>query len=412
MLTYDTPRALRPLFHLILFVKEVDVLLLTVRLAVMFTHRTPIRIFGALILSTVQFINCAQSSADNKIDEPEYLSGIKTSLGLLGQAANRNGSGISVGPNNLPVVAFTDANGAPMRAHAFRHITATSWEDLAYPSDGDVNEVDIAVDQLNNAIAIFPDSTNSHKVTIRKTGPVNLGAYSGSTNTSNTHIRIPSDNLPVIVFRDPASGDRAHVMKWQSGLVWTDLGYASTNSATGITLDLTSDGKPVVGYLDNALNRPRVAIWNSGVSWTDLGIPKDVNVDMSGCNSLVVDKKTNRPIVNFEEVSAGYKARVMRWVTGTTWEDLGFGSTGEGNCAPMAIGADGKPLVLSRDGGTTNFLHLMKWQAATSWKDFGTLNSSEPYSFGIAVAPNKSVYVTFANFSGTNMNQQQVWRID
>lgn len=366
----------------------------------------------AVVICISPFFHCASSASDASEQASEYLTGSKTSLGTLGQAAHTNGTGIAVGSNNLPVVVFTDANAVPIRAHAYRHLTSTSWTDLSYPSDGDVSEVDVAVDQLNEAFAIFPDGTNSNKATVRKTGPINLGAYPNSTNTSNTKIKIPSDNLPVIVFRDTDNGGRAHVMKWQTGLAWTDLGYASVNTASGITLDLTSDGKPVVGYLDGTLNRPKAAIWVSGTSWTDLGIIKDTNVDMSGCNSLVVDKNTNRPIVNFEEISAGYKARVMRWVSGTTWEDLGFGSTGEGNCAPMAIGSDGKPLIFSGDGGTTNFLHLMKWQSGTTWKDFGTVNSSEAYSIGIAIAPNRSVYVTFANFNGANMNQQQVWRID
>jgi hypothetical protein len=70
----------------------------------------------------------------------------------------------------------------------------------------------------------------------------------------------PVDNKPVIAFLDVQNGNKAHVMKWSTGQIWTDYGYPGTGSGYySWWVGTTSAGKVFVVYSD-ADNAGRVRV--------------------------------------------------------------------------------------------------------------------------------------------------------
>jgi hypothetical protein len=180
----------------------------------------------------------------------------------------------------------------------------------------------------------------------------------------------PSDNKPVVVFRDMTVG-RPHVMKWDSGTTWTDLGFLTTGigDQQSITIDPT-DNKPVVIFTENTSGgKARVKKWDSGTTWTDLGFP---STGFGANPSITIDPSDNKPLVVFRDGFYGYKVQVKKWDSGTTWIDLGFPSTGVGYTPSIAIDhSDNKPVVVFIDVDNGKKAHAMKWDSGTTWTDLG-----------------------------------------
>ncbi len=58
---------------------------------------------------------------------------------------------------------------------------------------------------------------------------ISMGSPGVGWNTSFAIAIDPSDNKPVVVFRDMAVG-KPHVKKWSSDTTWIDLGFPSLDS--------------------------------------------------------------------------------------------------------------------------------------------------------------------------------------
>jgi hypothetical protein len=229
-----------------------------------------------------------------------------------------------------------------------------------------------------------------------------LGSLGEGWGTRRAMVIDPSDNKPVVVFRDMANGGRPHVKKWSSGTTWTDLGFltAAHGDHPSITID-PSDNKPVVVFVDNVNNaKARVMKWSSGTSWTDLGFPS--TGDCRGWwrpPSITIDPSDNKPVVVFVDLDNNHVPQVKKWSSGTTWTDLGFPSTGVGEYPSITIDpSDNKPVVVFVDNNIGGRAHVMKWSSGTSWTDLGFPSTGEATLTTITIDPlDNNPIVVFVN---------------
>ncbi len=242
---------------------------------------------------------------------------------------------------------------------------------------------------------------------------ISMGSPGLGWNTASSIAIDPSDNKPVVVFRDMVDG-RPHVMKWDSGTTWTDLGFLTTafGDHPSLTID-PSDNKPVVVFVDNLSNgKARVKKWDSGTTWTDLGFPS--TGDCRGWwrpPSITIDPSDNKPVVVFVDADNGWKAQVKKWDSGTTWTDLGFPSTGVASYPSIVIDpSDNKPVVVFVDAANGEKTHVKKWSSGTSWTDLGFASTGVTSSTVIAIDPsdNKPV-VAFVDNPTTPKVQVKKW---
>lgn len=224
--------------------------------------------------------------------------------------------------DNKPVVVFSDGENGN-RAHVMKWAAGTNWTDYGFASsDTSGLYASIAVDPSDNnpVVAFIEGGTHRARVVKRvENGSwTDLGYASPDIATHTSIVIDPSDNCPIVAFTEGQYGmdiDRARVSKWSGSLVWTDLGYVSTGEALEpcIVLD-PKDNKPIVATQDRSAGAAVIHVlkWNSGTSWIDLGSPDEGQESIS----LTVDPADGKPVVAFRG------GGVYKWLGGTQWTDL------------------------------------------------------------------------------------------
>ncbi len=255
--------------------------------------------------------------------------------------------------------------------------------DLGSPGEGACTLKDLALDPSDNKPVVAHRELNPpYAIHVKKwsTGTTwtDLGPSPPIYGESEAIAVDPSDSNPVLSFVDYDNGWNVHVLKWSSNTTWTDLGFPSTAGAGGwngipsVIID-TVDNRPLVAFCDDSNDgRIRVKKWLSGTTWTDYGFPS------SGPGAfpwMVVSPSDNKPVVVFSDQDNGDRARVKKWSSGTTWTDLGFLSTSPVASATGIVldPVDNKPVAGVTEGviGSDTFLHILKWSSGTSWSDMG-----------------------------------------
>jgi hypothetical protein len=220
--------------------------------------------------------------------------------------------------DNKPLVAFgDDDNGG--KIHVMKWSYATSWNDLGLVSTGEGHYPTIAVDPSDNKpIVVFVDLANGEMAHVMKwsyaTSWNDLGFPSAGVTTGTVIAIDPSDYKPVVAYVDWPGGINSdlgayiHVKKWSSGTSWTDLGILSQrwSDNPSITID-PSDNKPVVVFRDwennvGPGNFIHVKKWSEGTSWIGLGYPSE---GPSVLSSIAIDPSDNKPVVMYADAWEG-----------------------------------------------------------------------------------------------------------
>ena len=68
----------------------------------------------------------------------------------------------------------------------------------------------------------------------------------------------PSDNMPVVVFVDDTSTSqyRVRIIKWSSGVTWTDLGYMGSGQGGSPSLVVDPSDNRVIAVFQDADSNP------------------------------------------------------------------------------------------------------------------------------------------------------------
>jgi len=300
-----------------------------------------------------------------------------TSLGFLSDGLVWSTSIAVSTSDNKPVVVFSDYVNMS-KAHILKWDTGTTWNDLGFASSEIASLTSIAIDPSDSKpIVAFQDPSYSRRVHVLKwdTGTTwdDLGFVSFDEAWFISLAIDPSDNKPIIHFRDSASlpQGKPHILKWDTGITWNDLGYVIANPTTYTSIAIgQADNKPVVIFMDLVNDdRARVYKWQSGTTWNNLGYVSDGEASYT---SIAIDPSDNKPIIVYQDVENGKKAHVFKWVSGTTWEDLGFASTGTAESIIIIIDpSDNKPIIAFIDKAKNNRFHVIKRDTETNWTDYG-----------------------------------------
>ncbi len=221
---------------------------------------------------------------------------------------------ITIDPSdNKPVVAFGDDDNSG-RIHVTKWSSGTSWTDLGLVSAGSGYSPSIAIDPSDDKpIVAFVDNVIDGRAHVKKwdtvTSWTDLGLISAGLTLGTVVAIDPSDNKPIVAFVeytvDYYSPSQVHVKKWSSGILWTDLGYPSQVNSDSVSIAIDpSDNKPVVVFRDwandsNLLgheNGIHVKKWSGGTSWFGLGYPSE---GPSFGPSIAIDPSDNKPVVMF-----------------------------------------------------------------------------------------------------------------
>jgi hypothetical protein len=282
-----------------------------------------------------------------------------TDLGFLTTGIGDQPS-ITVDPtDNKPVVIFTE-NTSDGKAHVKKWDSGTTWTDLGFPSTRSGVAPSITIDPSDNKpLVVFMDGSNGNKIQVKKwdsgTTWTDLGFPSTGVGYTPSIAIDHSDNKPVVVFIDVDNDKKAHAMKWDSGTTWTDLGFPSTIVASSTVMAIDpSDNKPLVAFVvdeggGDGVGGVRVKKWDSGTIWTDLGFPSPMR---SEGPSIVIDPTDNKPIVTIWDWQGPVEAmtypitHAKKWSSGTSWTGIGFPIEGQGMEASITIDpSDNKPVA-------------------------------------------------------------------
>ena len=76
---------------------------------------------------------------------------------------------------------------------------------------------------------------------------------------------------------------------------------------------------------------------------------------------VAIDPADGLPIVVFSDMNVSNRAHIKKYVSGSTWIDLGFASAGSAWYTSIAIDpSDGNPVVVFRDDSQSLRAHVVK----------------------------------------------------
>ena len=286
----------------------------------------------------------------------------------------------------------------------------------------------------------------------------NVGFSAGSSNYVS--IATAPGGLPYVVYQDKANGNKAMVMRLDSGGIWQAVGGAPSEGATSYTnIAIGTDGVPYIAYIDSAkyaraitvqrfvkgvweyvgtrgfdtisapygakvalaldnANRPYVlslhgdsknydvhALYFDGSQWQYVGGPANYDlpfVSGLGDADLAIDKVTNSVYVVSDKRDSGYATTVVRFENGS-WQTIGGIFGGRTNGAfYLSIKTDnnGVPVVSMQDDDGRERVTVYRL-TGTDWQPVGNpyFSNGHCYYVAMAIDGSNTPYVLYQDYS-------------
>lgn len=289
------------------------------------------------------------------------------------QVTGASGVGIVSGDRDIdiqfqvsPWVAFTDKNAGS--ALTIKKWTGTDWTTSITPGTGVVSYVYLAMKSDNSPIVVYQDAATGytpHAISYDGTSWTEIGSNIATSSATSLAIAVSSNAgaTPYVVYRGGGSDTQLRV-RYYTGSTWDNVessGLATANVAAGSSTSVAlcpTTGKPWVVYQDSTDNTIHVYA-ASGSGWVNKGVAS------SGAAKYptIAFASDGTPYIGFQDVANTDKATVVKLV-GTTWTPLGSAgfTTGAVTYTHLAIDSNNVPYLAFQDGANSGKATVMKFQ--------------------------------------------------
>ena len=279
--------------------------------------------------------------------------------------ANNCSSGIDSN-DNLYLAYITGYEGN-FNFAVIRKYSSNSWTTIGILDTARTTEIHLAVNKFNNLpYIVFRDSANGNKITVLKFNGSgwdavgNAGFSPGSA--TDLSILFDSNGVPYVAFEDENNMNAPSVMEFVNGN-WLNVGPKNviSNKVSNLIFGIDSNDILYLGYIDNTTFYGIVQKYAGG-NWNKINNDAAVKVPLGGM-SLSIDKQN---IVYLGYIDQNRNSKVI-YFNGTAWVNFGnilsFNS-GSKDKIKLAIDNNNNPLLLMNDVNVKGIL----WKYnGTSW---------------------------------------------
>jgi hypothetical protein len=333
----------------------------------------------------------------------EVGAGSATGGGISNNSGSSAGPFVSVAPDGIPYVAWTDFSLGNPEIY-IRRWNGSSWEEVGAgsASGGGISN--------------------------------NLGSSYGGG------LAVAPDGTPYVVWSNNTSaGDPEIFVRRWNGSNWEEVGVGSatgggisndTGSSYGPSIAIASSGTPYIAWenedIQEGYREIYIRRWN-GSSWEEVGASSASGGGISNNSGFSAATSTavapdGTPYVAWQNYVSGdnnYEIYIRRW-NGSSWEEVGAGSATGGGISntsgyseypSLVIAPDGTLTIAWRDDSSGNAeSYVRQWRGA-NWEEIGSNSASEggisnnggnSYEQRATLAPNGTPYVAWMDNSNGN----------
>ncbi len=333
---------------------------------------------------------------------PTVSSAKWTYLGNKGFSATRVFSDVNTvcGTDNVPYIAYLDST---YKAIVMKY-TNNAWSAVgAAVSTGKCSNLALLLDNTNNPIVAFADSTNSGACTIKRFNGTSWTVL-GTTKLIKYNFSVALDNT-----NKPYVYEGHSVYTLGSGL-WSTYGktkFSTPNGYWNIAIDKKTN-TPYVAFDEiDASGYPQVSVMKySANSWVYVGNAKFTTAAFGIYYLDIALDSVGTPMVSFQEDNGFERGSVYQYTNGK-WSTLGSPRFTHSHTYYPTISIDRKnnPLILYSDFTYNGEGTVMYNNSAKDWTLMGERGFAPSLSFGRnAIAPdaNNNMLVAFVDNSQAN----------
>ncbi|MDD2699530.1 MAG: ubiquitin-like protein, partial [Arcobacteraceae bacterium] len=272
-------------------------------------------------------------------------------------------------------------------------------------SEGIATNTSIVIDSNNIPYVVYKDAANGNKATVMKydgSSWIVVGTAGFSAGEAkDISIAIDSNNIPYVVYKDAANGNKATVMKYENSN-WMTVGNVgfSVGIVNNTFIAINSNDIPYVAYTDynSSDNSHKLTVKKyENSNWTTVGNAGFSLGDRVLDLSIAFDNN-DIPYVAYGDSINNYKAYVMKYDS-SSWTQVGTAGFSEDAALNISIvfNSNNIPYVVYADNANSYKATMMKYEDS-NWTTVGTagFSTSGASYISIALDSNDIPYVVYA----------------
>jgi len=319
---------------------------------------------------------------------------------------------LKIAPDGTPYAGYKDKSLSSKET--VQKFNGTAWVVVGTAgfSAGITTSNSLSIAPDGTPYVAYQDYGNSSKATVKKydgAAWVDVGtAGFSAAAVKYTGLAIAADGTPYLAYDDYSfSYGKATVQKW-NGSAWETVGSAgfSVSSITYIDLAISADGMPYIGYAEGAATTVKKY---DGTAWVDVG-----NVTPPGSGFIIRSQyyislalsSDGTPYIGYQDGDVPSTIAIVKKFEGGKWVVLGGGGLVATNGAAyptIAISKMGTRYIGYGDYENENKAAVKRFNG-TSWENVGSaVSSSYAIQTFIAMSPADTPYVVYdenTNFGG------------